>query len=326
LYVDTPYTVDDFFKRWYPNRREQLVDNMAITRMAAAAWPFFNRHKAEKDVDAYTRSMLANNANVKEFVVPLGPVGSDLAFPNAFNNEEARKVLSDHLTRKFNSIGKEIPEGGFDNFDIAFYEMGNAYGKSYADDPYHIFYDRAKPAFETIVHERSHVLRPLPEDENKYKNYRHFGDNPMETKVTEIKRAQTDHDFWTDKYDKSRLYKDEGIEAVGEDVSYYASPEEIVARLNAIRAEQNLNPKRVITKEDLQEIRKNADASTRKEFLDLYTDETLLRFFNEIADAGSQESLYGNHLGNISALGGLLEKYGKDNIRLALNKVKAGRK
>lgn len=316
LHVDTPYTTDDFFERWYPNRRAQLIDNMAAIRSRHVAWPFSSKKRAEKDVDGYIKSVLANNSNVKEFGVPIiGAYGSNNKFPNAFNNEEARKVLSDHLESKYRFIGKEIPEGGFDNFDLAFLEMGNAYGKSYKDNPYYIFYDRGNPSFETIVHERSHVLRPLPEDLKKYRDYRYFG-NPMERKVDDIKRDLVHTDFWSGKIDKSWA-NSEGVDKVKDDISYLSSIEEIVARLNAIRAEQNLNPNHVITKEDLDEIRKNADEATRREFLDLYTDEALLRFFNEVADAGNQESLYGNHLGNVSASGGKIrikpENRGKFN-------------
>lgn len=198
--------------------------------------------------------------------------------------------------------------------------MFDAYGKSYVDTPRYIFYDRTNPKASTIVHERTHVLRPRLEDEETYRKYRYFG-NPMENAVKRIKQEGATYKPFKGTWDTSNLYNLQGIENAKDYFQYYVSPEEIVSRLNEVRFNQNLNPKHTITKEDLKEIREKASDSDRKGFLDLFTDDALLRLFNEVAVNDTTQDIHKQQLGNISKYGGNLFKSGgdKEKVRTLIN-------
>ena len=323
LYVDAPYTRDDFFKRWYPNRRNQLIGNMAEVLRDRSSWPFFAKRRAEKSVDGYTRSFLKNmDENLKEYA--LIPSIWDRAyphnsaydpnrkwdFPDALKDDEARFVLESHIRSKNDVLkryGADVNDKITDSDLRA--EAYDNYGFSYKGWPYHIFYSSAWPSDDTVVHERSHTIRPIKGEYDKYSTY--FGLTPMEYATRQIERFG---DGLLTEAGKNKNNR-----------SYYTSPQEIVARLNEVRFNLGLNPNRTITLDDLKEIREKASKDDRENFLDLFTDETLLRFFNEIADAGNPESLYENHLGNISAYGGNIHIKPSHRGRLTELKKRTGK-
>lgn len=297
LYIDTPYSSSsDFFQRWYPSRRNQMIENMAQHGMVL--WP--SQKRAEKSVDAYTRSMLENNGQVKQFIAAIPGLWdwSSAVFPNAMKNEAARKVLSDHRAYDYAVVGKEVPKDGFDDWDLA-YELIDSYGMSYKDEPHYVFYDRPNPSFGTQVHEMTHTLQPTESDSNgALKKYRPKGilsgyRNPMETKVDAIQADMLDYNGFRPMIGKpvsypERIYTEDMLGKDSSGFRYYSSPEEIVARLNAIRASQGINPKHTITLDDLKQIREKASNLDKEGFLDLFTDEALLRFFNEVASLDSE--------------------------------------
>ena len=298
LYLDEPY-VDpkDFFTRWYSNRRTQMADNMANYRSWITGWPFGQRRRAEKNVDTYIDSMLRNNDNVKQYILKGPHVWGSYEkydFPNALNDPEARKILSEKVTAKYNLLGKEIPKEGFDDWDLRM-EMHGANGFSYDNDKYHVFYADPNPAMGTQFHELSHTLRSVPGELPKYDTS--FGYNPITYQIDKIQEdlikrpglfAPTNA---TNDY--SRLVTPYGLEMKEkkpDDFRYYMTEEEVKARLNAVRANQGINPRRTITEDDLKEIKKRASDSDHK-FLDFYTDEALLRFFNDVAITNNETLL-----------------------------------
>lgn len=298
LYLDEPY-VDpkDFFTRWYPNRRAQMADNMANYRSWVTGWSFGQRRRAEKNVDTYIDSMLRNNDNVKQYILK-GPHiwGSyeNYDFPNALNDPEARKILSEHVTAKYNLLGKEIPKEGFDDWDLRM-EMYGANGFSYDNDKYHVFYAEPNPSMGTQFHELSHTLRSVPGELPKYDTS--FGYNPITYQIDKIQEdlikrpglfapinATNDYSHLVTPYGLEMKKKEP------DDFRYYMTEEEVKARLNAVRANQGINPRRTITEDDLKEIKKRASDSDHK-FLDFYTDEALLRFFNDVATTNNETLL-----------------------------------
>lgn len=291
LHVDTPYTPDDFFERWYPNRMQQVQNNMAtVNRMRSRLFP---DRKAGKEAPQFVNSMLRNAKLVGEYTL-LHPGYSAqekyFRFPNALKDSVARAALNDGVRAKNRILGKEI-KVDYPDDDLRWEGFGTN-GFSKTSYPHLIFYTNADPNDRTIVHERTHPLRPelgsiLGKDYMVYPWLSGEAWNPMEYKI-----ATMSNQLKT---------TEKGQNLDQREANYYFSAEEINARMNAIREQQNLNPKHKITKEDLQDIKKNASREDRNGFLDLIDDDSLLRLFNEVA--GANESI---DMSNIASNGGML--------------------
>lgn len=142
----------------------------------------------------------------------------------------------------------------------------------------HIIYnpDDGKLPDDTMIHERTHVLRDTPY-------------------------------YYTVVKENRKLAKD-GVCKLANGVehdSYYDSMKEIYARLNSFRYANGLNPSHIYSKEEISRFRR--DGLLRKYHLDRYTDDYIYFLLNGLADSGEG---VGNKSGiNSAAFGGLLNKY-----------------
>lgn len=280
LTVSNPYTADDFFERWYSQR----VNQMAAHEKNFSLFPFRGtRHfagVAQEDID---RGIKALN-DLREYTVPIGwprSAGNEATgrFTNALNDNNARQVLTSIRAQE---KGEAVPEGGYSDAELKKVMLD----KEGFQTPGYIFYDTYNPGLGLLVHERSHAFNQLPA-----------------RAIYELKRKfLRNNNLYSDTIDDRQRYN----------LNYLSSPDEIMARLNSIRATLNLNPKKQITREDLQEIRKRASDNDRKEFLDLYTDDFLLSLFNTIASADAKASLPYN--ANYAAYGGRLNTFQEGGI------------
>ena len=285
LFVDKPYTADDFFSRWYSNRRNQVVNNLAEFSKDHSVWPFGHERRAEKNADKYVRSLLGNMDNLHEYALDEYYIPDYGGLPDALTDPEARSVLTNI---KSSNGWFTVPEGGYSDEELLGI-IGKSYGFSNPSYPNYIFYDRQRPTENIVTHERTHTLSPKPGELKKY--HRYFGNSPMELKAKNIADDMIESNPWINKYDSSRYFTQkmrDGLDGKDEYnppsfYKYLADPSEIVARLNAMRKNAGINPNHTVTKEDLKLIREKADRIDREGLLDLYTDEALLRFFNEIA-------------------------------------------
>lgn len=304
LYVDTPYTSDDFFQRWYPNRLEQMTNNMAHLRVDRTGFPFGQKRRAQKHVDDYVQSMLRNMGNVREFTLLRQGHGSRM-FPDALKVPSARATLSAKLAK---DNREPVPANGYSDEQLLHSFPPGAKGFSGPGvDPYKIFYTALKPDAATIIHERTHLLRTEPGILPKYDLS--FGKNPMMVEAARIKKDLENINYFKGTIDRSKLYTPEAAASFKSGnkyekwwTNYATGADEIVPRINAIRFNQNINPKHTITEEDIKVIRNNA-SQTDAEFLNMFTDEALLRFFNDIAQNEGRENYE-----NYATLGGLLSK------------------
>ena len=312
LYVDAPYTPDDFFRRWYPNRTLQMYGNMlTAAKTHGSIWGNIGKRKVMHDTSPFINSMLDNMDRVQEFTL-LHPGNSDkesdFMFPSALRDSTARSILERSAAAKDRILGKEIPEHYSDS-DLRWEGYGT-YGFSRPADPFRIYYTTSKPSENTITHERTHPMQPM--DEKLYRDYMLHGLwtsdswNPMEWSIAKMP---------IDSETSEKMQKlDE------KDRKYYYSSEEVNARLNALRENQNLNPKHKVTKEDLQEIKKNATHKDKEYFLDLFSDDMLLKLFNLVADAGTTEEKT-----NIAAEGGSIHIKPSHRGRLTELKARTGK-
>lgn len=104
----------------------------------------------------------------------------------------------------------------------------------------------------TKVHERTHAMRPFPQ----------------ENTIAKI--------ISTDRHNNSTVYPSH--------LQYLKKPSEIYARLNAFRFKYKLAPNQIIDQNFLNSHRDEL----RKEDLEIFDDDTLIRLFNEVADVGNQ--------------------------------------
>lgn len=124
----------------------------------------------------------------------------------------------------------------------------------YNIDKHTVAYNPDTPWYDssTRVHERTHAMRPFPQ----------------ENTIAKI--------ISTDRHNNSAVYPSH--------LQYLKKPSEIYARLNAFRFKYKLKPNQIIDQNFLNSHRDEL----RKEDLEIFDDNTLIRLFNEVADAGNQ--------------------------------------
>lgn len=192
--------------------------------------------------------------------------------------EQRKGIVSKYAKKNGYDIYKVIPEqiSSMKNTSIQSFDYSKH--SSNLDGYYNpvtlsISYNDEKPFtyMNTRVHERTHSLFGNVLDSNKKPQIKHIGSfNPS-------KHLDRSFVYWlnerTNDLDKFKWNYWS---------NYYDDPDEIYSRLMEFRYENNLDPKKVWTKDDIKALRQNRKI---KDFdlLERYDDEFILRLFNEVA-------------------------------------------
>lgn len=135
------------------------------------------------------------------------------------------------------------------------------------------------------IHERAHALFDGPE----------FGGSNIKPQLIQIEKLNPvkhqDRSFltWLDEMnDGWRDYRDFQYWP-----KYYNNPTELYSRLMELRQANNIDPKKIWTKEEIKQLRNNKNLKDFNIF-ERYDDDFILKLFNEIADNGQQNNQYNN--------------------------------
>lgn len=186
------------------------------------------------------------------------------------NRNKEGKISRDEMRDVFNQERNEIIE---QNISVPFWQAKNQIGwlGQYFPSSHSIVYNQANPSVR--VHELTHSLSLQPRQvEVKVQSDTRWG-KPQTTAIKS--RLQVKPNASTQTYGKS--------------MSYWDDPDEVYSRLMQIRHDAGLTPDKIVGKEDLKGIRRKVKDSPQLNelFMDRYTDESLLKMFNEVASLGT---------------------------------------
>lgn len=181
------------------------------------------------------------------------------------NNENSAKVYSDSIYERFKTLGYR----GFNSPNKEANTGGSIINLVEYNTPEY---------YSTNIHEFAHSLK-AESQKAKIFDIIH-GHSPFI-------RAQNNEDFYDEnnknKYNIDNYKKQIDLMLIhGKSHIYLDSPDEIYSRLMQFRHDNNLNPNKKYTNDDIELFRKNKNTKDNN-FLNRYTNEYVLKFINDVA-------------------------------------------
>lgn len=249
IYNDKNY----FIKNWLSQRKDILAKNASKDR------GFIDTFFTSDDEwgDKVLNAQLSNLANTKEY--SLG--GKFL--PNVLTDQKFTKALKQSMYNKYSNVRSEFQKADDVPDDYLQYLAGVQYGAYYPQfDAILYSYDYNRP---TIIHERTHAL------------------NPTAQKRAIINTCNPRFNIFKG-FTPGIEWRKEGID----ENNYLDSSDEIYSRLMEFRYQNKMDPKRKYTEQDIETMRN--DKSTKDvNLLNRYTNEFLLKLFNDVAKMNSED-------------------------------------
>lgn len=254
---------DRWFRYWYSNREDQLAKNARAFENPHSIGEFFGAiFNGEKTARKQARNYISDLQNLKnnrkEYVISYdkNPIHNITSIQNA--DDETKEALRRSVA---SDVGK--PDLPLDKA-IAYFPLMQ---KGLTQPGRKTIYYRENIEPSTIIHERTHLHGPVASKKAIYHR-------------TAFNKGFTNKAL------------NEGIER-----DYYLdSREEIYSRLNALRYDLQLDPKKVWTIDEIRALTKDKRYNKKNLDLDRYTDEFLLHLFNEVADNNTSKQQNKRHL------------------------------
>lgn len=239
----------EWLQNWYKNRRPQLIDNTRYQgryNIFDRVISFFDPEKVAKK---YTDKYLNDLQNLKpypEYIVTdrKNISGSRPSIQQA--SDKTKQVL-------MQVVNNHAPY--YDDFNIIVRDFPYMFRGLTVPGFKTIFY-QPNPDEGTIIHERTHA----------------FGPKASEKSIFDT-RGMFNQKF----FNKSIL--NDGYD-IDQDLDL---PDEIQARLNALRYQLKLDPKKVWNIKEIRELKNDTRYDSSELDLDRYNDDFLLHLFNEVA-------------------------------------------
>lgn len=236
-----------FIKNWLNQRKQILARNATNNRFYDFVRYVFGNEESIAQ-DEINRQM-QNLNSVNEFEMSTNPA----LFKSSFSDKQNKKHLEDVYNRY---VDRENNTAALTNEDLS--NLSIFFKGAYSPKNHVINYEE-DPKNNIIIHERTHSLRPFPQESTihllKY-------DNPEATFM---------------KGDFGNIYNKD----IEKD-SYLDDASEIYSRLMEFRYMNKLDPKKIYNKSDIQRMR-NSNTIYDPDILNRYNDDYVERLLNKVA-------------------------------------------